>query len=224
MTPIKTAASEDVECYEYCYDTTDDDSCIDWVGTGSTSKVIISGLSPGTNYYWQVRAGNSFGTTYTDGDSAAYWAFTTGNPPGTFAKVSPEDGEFGLLSNVTLDWGDSMEAESYEYCYDTTSDNSCTNWVSTDTISQANISGLSIDTTHYWQVRAVNQYGTTYADGYSTEFWTFTVGSLPGANDLVETLLVQSDDKILVGGMFTELRGQTRNYIARLNPDGIILD
>jgi uncharacterized delta-60 repeat protein len=42
----------------------------------------------------------------------------------------------------------------------------------------------------------------------------------PGANGVVYTLAVQPDDKILVGGDFTTLSGQTRNYIGRLNSDG----
>ncbi len=47
----------------------------------------------------------------------------------------------------------------------------------------------------------------------------------PGANDLVSTIAVQSDGKILVGGSFTTLGGggigiTSRNYLGRLNPDG----
>ena len=36
----------------------------------------------------------------------------------------------------------------------------------------------------------------------------------------VEALAVQADGKIVVGGVFTSVDGQTRNNIARLNPDG----
>src|SRR5882762_2109802 len=42
----------------------------------------------------------------------------------------------------------------------------------------------------------------------------------PNANDAVIALAVQADGKILVGGFFTFIGGQTRNNIARLNPDG----
>ncbi len=42
----------------------------------------------------------------------------------------------------------------------------------------------------------------------------------PGANGGVNSLAVQADGKILVGGNFTTLGGQTRNYIGRLNADG----
>jgi uncharacterized delta-60 repeat protein len=45
----------------------------------------------------------------------------------------------------------------------------------------------------------------------------------PGANNFVETVAIQADGKILVGGSFTALgNGGTgsRNYLGRLNPDG----
>ena len=42
----------------------------------------------------------------------------------------------------------------------------------------------------------------------------------PGANFVVTALAVQANGKIVVGGFFTILGGQTRNRIARLNPDG----
>ena len=37
---------------------------------------------------------------------------------------------------------------------------------------------------------------------------------------LSRSIAVQSDGKILVGGGFSSIGGQTRNYIARLNADG----
>src|SRR6266436_1489934 len=44
----------------------------------------------------------------------------------------------------------------------------------------------------------------------------------PGANGSVFCLAVQADGKILVGGFFTTLGGQSRNYIGRLNADGTL--
>ena len=44
----------------------------------------------------------------------------------------------------------------------------------------------------------------------------------PGADDLVYALAVQVDGKVLVGGYFTTLGGQTRNYLGRLNLDGTL--
>ena len=44
----------------------------------------------------------------------------------------------------------------------------------------------------------------------------------PGANDKVIALAMQADGKILVGGWFTNLAGQMRRNIGRLNADGTL--
>ena len=38
----------------------------------------------------------------------------------------------------------------------------------------------------------------------------------------VNSVVVQADGKILVGGGFTSIGGQPRNRVARLNPDGTL--
>jgi uncharacterized delta-60 repeat protein len=41
-----------------------------------------------------------------------------------------------------------------------------------------------------------------------------------GADDVVRSIAVQSDDKVIIGGNFTQVSSATRNRIARLNDDG----
>ncbi|MBE7502007.1 MAG: immunoglobulin domain-containing protein [Verrucomicrobiales bacterium] len=41
-----------------------------------------------------------------------------------------------------------------------------------------------------------------------------------GANNTVDAVAGQSDGKVLIGGVFTTVGGETRNYLARLNADG----
>ncbi|MBN1135139.1 MAG: exo-alpha-sialidase [Anaerolineae bacterium] len=97
--------------------------------------------------------------------------------PGDFTKVSPADGAVGQQPvSMTLDWEDSVDADAYAYCYDTTDDSACADWVEAGTASQAEVGGLSENTTYYWQVRAANSLGTTYADGADTAYWSFTTG------------------------------------------------
>jgi uncharacterized delta-60 repeat protein len=50
------------------------------------------------------------------------------------------------------------------------------------------------------------------------ESFNATVG--PNAGNRVESLALQPDGKILIGGAFTEVNGVTRGGLARLNPDG----
>jgi len=178
------STSSQAERYEVCYDTTDDDACTNWVSTGTTSQASISGLEPSPTYYWQVRAVSVVGTTYANGDAAAYWSFTTSSGlPDSFSKLSPVDGATNLFpGSLTLDWGASSRAETYDYCYDTTDDNACTGWISSGATTQAVITGLDATTTYYWQVRAANSYGVTYADGTEAAYWAFTTSSgLPGS-------------------------------------------
>jgi hypothetical protein len=164
--------------YEYCYDTTNDNACSNWISSGATSQASITGLSLNTTYYWQVRATNAAGTTYANGSPTAYWSFTTQaaitQPPGDFNKLTPTNGVTNQPTSLILDWGDSSGATSYAYCYDTSNDNACSGWTSTGATSQASITGLSLNTTYYWQVWATNASGTTYADGSSTDYWSFT--------------------------------------------------
>jgi hypothetical protein len=102
----------------------------------------------------------------------------TGNVPGLFNKSTPANSATNVSTSPTLSWGTSSGATSYEYCYDTTNDSACSGWTSTGTATSAALSGLSLGTSYYWQTRSVNGTGTTYADGSSTAFWSFTPHSI----------------------------------------------
>jgi len=175
------SASSGASSYEYCYDTSDDNSCTEWLSAGSATSVQLNPLAYGTTYYWQVRAVNSFGTSYANGSTTAFWSFTTGSLPGAFGKVHPGNGATGQLLSLSLTWSTSDGALSYEYCYDTTDDNTCSNWVNTSTTTSAVIANLFPGTTYFWQVRAINSFGMTYANDSSSAYWSFTTG-LPPAN------------------------------------------
>jgi hypothetical protein len=176
---LSWGASSNATSYEYCIDTTNNSACdASWISTAASTSVGLSGLSPATIYYWQVRAVNIGGTTYANGGT--WWSFTTALPfPGSFNKTAPANGAIGQPANPTLSWGTSSDATSYEYCYDTSNDNACTTWTSTAASTSVGLIGLSPSTIYYWQVRANNSTGTTYANGSSTSYWSFTTAALP---------------------------------------------
>ncbi len=60
-------------------------------------------------------------------------------------------------------------------------------------------------------ILAAPVFAQSLADGFN-----------PNANGTVWTLAVQADGKALVGGAFTQIGGQTRNHMARLNADGTL--
>jgi hypothetical protein len=68
--------SSGVNSYQYCYDTSNNNNCdTSWSDVGSSTTVGMSGLNPGTTYYWHVRASNNSGSTYADGNT--WWSFST---------------------------------------------------------------------------------------------------------------------------------------------------
>ncbi len=169
---LKWGAGTQAVSYEYCLDTSNNNVCNrSWVSTGANRTVKLTGLTYNKTYYWQVRAINTKGTAYAD--DKTWWSFTTNVPlPGAFGKSSPTDTATGISTGPALTWAASSNAGHYEYCFDKTNNNSCSGWVSTGTALVAKLSGLSHSKTYYWQVRAVNGAGDTYADGNTS--WSFT--------------------------------------------------
>ena len=126
LTPqLSWGTSTWADSYEYCYDITDDSACAPWTSTTNTS-VSLSGLTPNTTYYWQVRAVDTGGTTEADG--GAWWSFTTLIPPEPFNKTAPTNGATGQSLTPQISWGTSTWAVNYEYCYDITDDSACAPW------------------------------------------------------------------------------------------------
>jgi VCBS repeat-containing protein len=100
-------------------------------------------------------------------------------PPAAFGKQAPADSATDVSINPTISWLPSNDVTAYEYCYDTTDNNTCDSgiWTSAGQTPSATLSGLSYSTTYYWQVRATNSLATVEAD--SGDWWTFTTQPLP---------------------------------------------
>ncbi len=178
-------ASANATRYEYCFDTTNDGTCGNWISTGTNTYVGLRALQQNTTYYWQVRSWNgTFGPTYANGSAGAYWSFKTVLLlPGAFNKHAPANGSTGVSLNPALSWNASANATRYEYCFDTTNDNACSNWISTGANTYAGLSGLNLGTNYYWQVRSWNgTYGPTYANGSASDHWSFIVKWLDTSN------------------------------------------
>ncbi len=137
-----------------------------WINVGTNTSVTLQSLPANTRYYWQVRAVDS-SNHYTYADNNTWWQFTTQGPslPGTFYKLTPSNAQTGApVSSLTLTWTTSNFATSYQYCVDKVNNNTCDfSWTGASGLS-ASVSGLSYNTTYYWQVRAVNSIGIVQAD------------------------------------------------------------
>ena len=105
-----------------------------------------------------------------------------GTVPAAFNKTTPANAATGRPNSLTLKWAASSGATSYEYCIDTSNNNACNaSWVSVGAATSKALSGLGHGVRYYWQVRARNATGVTYANGASTAWWSFVTLPLPGA-------------------------------------------
>jgi hypothetical protein len=96
--------------------------------------------------------------------------------PAPFSKTQPSDTASNQTLDPTLSWAGSDGASSYEYCLDTSDNETCdTGWVSVANTTSAALAGLSNSTTYFWQVRALTPAGTTSADNGT--WWTFTTAA-----------------------------------------------
>lgn len=182
----------DLSRYRYCIDKINNSQCdsLDgWTAVWSGRSVTVSGLELGTKYYWQVQAVLD-NETKVDANSGTWWSFTTkttsSTAPGAFAKTLPANGVTGQSVTPTLVWQASSSATTYEYCIDTTNNNICdNNWVvSPNSTFVTLMTGVGANITYYWQVRAVNSAGVTYADSSAWAAFTTAVGP---PNDTVDS-------------------------------------
>lgn len=98
-------------------------------------------------------------------------------PPDSFSKSTPVNGAPNQPTTASLHWDSTVGAIDYEYCFDMYDNDYCdggwtgTYWLGTyDT--DAALKKLPAGTTFYWQVRANNMAGSTYAN--NGEWWSFT--------------------------------------------------
>lgn len=182
--------SAGVTGYQYCYDTTNDGVCSNWISKGTNPSKTLSGLQPSTTYFWQVRGINGSGVTYANGSEPAYWSFTTGSAT-DFGKISPANSATGVATSPSLSWAALNGASGYEVCHDSSDDGACSNWISAGTATSLPISGLSPSTPYYWQVRATTTNGVVYAN--TSTFWSFTTISATPAKPGKPTGLMASD-------------------------------
>ncbi|HUI89189.1 MAG TPA: CHAP domain-containing protein, partial [Anaerolineales bacterium] len=151
---------------------------LDASGTG-TINILEQNSSPSGSRSLNVVNWTISPDAYIYGQTIQGWLHALANqvggsptPPSTFGKSAPGNGAKAQSPSPTLSWGTSSGATSYEYCYDTINNDACdTSWISTTTTT-ASLSGLDNNAVYYWQVRANNSAGSTYANGNT--WWSFS--------------------------------------------------
>jgi len=166
------------DSYDYCIDTINNNACdTSWTPNGTSTSVVLNGLSQGTTYYWQVRAYHAPWTTYSNGSAAAFWNFTTVScdpPPGIVTLVAPANDITTPDNTPYLDWNPASNASEYQVQVDNNADFSSpiVDSITSDTFrtSPALSDGL-----YYWRVRGHNYIAPCNEWGTWSDIWHFVV-------------------------------------------------
>ena len=150
----------------------------------TATSYVVSGLAPGTKYYWRLSATNVLGSSAY----SASWSFTTVVPPPAPVLVGPANGATGVATIPTLTWNASTVPASY-YVQVSTDPGFATPVVDQADIVTASFAAcLTWNTVYYWRVLAANSAGTS---AWST-VWTFgtvlTPTPPPGFSNFFQTL------------------------------------
>jgi Purple acid Phosphatase, N-terminal domain/Fibronectin type III domain len=142
-------------------------------GVGEHS-VTLSGLSPDTDYYYQVKSTDISDNTQTDKDGTNGYTFTTDSGP-TISNVT--EGSIGN-TGATITWTSNTDANSY-VVYSTNSDLSSSTEVGTsdETDShEVSLTGLTTNTKYYYYVKSGDGEDKNVVDG-TIEYYSFTTSS-----------------------------------------------
>ena len=126
----------------------------------TTASYEVSGLLPGTIYYWHVNASSLL---FTSGWSST-WSFTTTAQPAPAKPTlaSPQNNAVNQPINLTLTWNQAQGANTY---YLQLSNSSTFNSLilndSTLTGTSRQTGNLNSSSVYYWRVAAKNAYGTS---------------------------------------------------------------
>jgi len=138
---------------------------------GATSPISISGLTAGTAYTFTVTATNSFGVSLA---SSASNTVTTANVPGAPTSVTASD--TGIDGEALVEWtapGSNGGSAITDYIVEYSSNGGSSYTVFSDgtsTATSATVTGLTIDTTYIFRVKAVNAIGTGTASTSSSNY------------------------------------------------------
>ena len=146
---------------------------------------LIYDWAPDTTYYWSVDASNCAGSTTGTIFSFTTAACTAIAAPSAVTSPGPEDGatsvalgitETGAAGALAFTWVENEAGLSYDLLLGTDallSTPSTFSFENGDTIT-----GLSENTTYYWQIVTYNCFGST-----SSSIWSFTTGTTASVDD-----------------------------------------
>jgi murein DD-endopeptidase MepM/ murein hydrolase activator NlpD len=204
-----------------------------YFGTGSNPPFLANqasasrsvSVTPGQTYFWKVvaRVNCDASRTFT----AGVWSFSVQpscSGPGAFSLTSPSNGQnLSSTSSVSLSWGTSANANSYDVYFGTSSNPP---FLANQTSASRSVS-VTPGQTYFWKVVAGVNCGSSLIA--TSGVWSFAVrlDTLePGLR--VDSAIISGKHLMIIGQAFSQgaaiyLNGQRQKTINdRSNPSGVL--
>ena len=143
----------------------------------TSHSVALAGLTPGTPYYFRVKSRDSAGNEGSADNTGAGYTFTTTASPAISAVSSGTPGQ----TSATITWTTTTNSDSLvEWGATATPDSSWTtvgNRAESVTSHSVAISGLTMSTTYYFQVKSRDSEGNQTTANNSGAYYSFSTGA-----------------------------------------------
>jgi hypothetical protein len=157
--------------------------------TPETNSTVTTSLEQG-EYYWRAQAINQYNTP---SEWSNVGTFTISIPPGVPELLDPNAGE--LIETTTtpvLDWQSAVNATTYQVRVDNNQDFSSPEFDTTSSNTNSKVGTNLTLGEYYWQVRAINEYGTEGDWSSTRKFIISTKPDIPVLTNPSNDLLIDS--------------------------------
>jgi hypothetical protein len=191
--------------------------------TGFDQSIVIEGLEPGRQYFWEVKAKAACDPSRAT--ASVVRTFFTLTAPGGVTLVKPVDGAVGQPTGLVLDWQNvtTPGATLYELYFGTSAPPPF--YADMNTRTEILMTGLLANTTYFWKVVARSAQDPPLVSQSPT--WRFTTGT---ASSTTVTLTAVRDAGLRGGGFASrnyggQVGGPAEQRLFGLgNWDGLYLD
>ena len=148
-------------------------------GLVTNHKIVITGLEPGTAYYYELQSTDPSGNTAVDNNNGAYYTITTSTPdttPPVITNVATSDFTY---NSATITWTTDEPSNTVVHYGITTNLGSTKQKPALETSHSSALTNLLPETTYYYEVQSTDIKGNTAVDNNNGEYYIFTTGQVP---------------------------------------------
>jgi hypothetical protein len=155
-------------------------------------SVALSGLDPGTTYYYEVESTDGANNTATDDNGGSFYSFSTLVPDTTPPVISGVHATGVTSSSATVAWSTDEPSDSVVRFGPTTALGSSASDASMVTGHSVLLMGLNPGATYYYEVQSTDGANNTAVDDNAGAYYSFTTTPLDSVPPVIGSVQATS--------------------------------